>query len=55
MHGAAEERRVFSFDEELALQEGGRCKGMGMGTVKPPVFHVGRGGRGNEVVAARRK
>ncbi len=40
MHGADEERRIFSFDEELARE--GK-----VGAV--PVFHVGRGGRGNVV------
>ncbi len=40
MHGADEERRIFSFDEELARQ--GK-----VGAV--PVYHVGRGGRGNVV------
>lgn len=39
MHGAGEERRFFSFDEELALQ----------GKVGVPVYHIGRGGRGNVV------
>ena len=38
MHAAGEERRVFSFDEELATAGGG-----------VPVYHVGRGGRGNAV------
>lgn len=38
MHAAGEERRVFSFDEELATTGG-----------KVPVYHVGRGGRGNAV------
>lgn len=41
MHGAGEERRMFSFDEELAKE--GK-----VGAV--PVYHVGRGGRGNVVV-----
>ena len=41
MHNADEERRIFSFDEELAKQ--GK-----VGAV--PVYHVGRGGVGNEAV-----
>ena len=40
MHAADGERRLFSFDEELARE----------GKVgAAPVFHVGRGGRGNVV------
>ena len=38
---AGEERRMFSFDEELAVE--GK-----MGAT--PVYHVGRGGAGNSVV-----
>ena len=45
MHGAGEERRMFSFDEELAKE--GK-----VGAV--PVYHVGRGGVGNAVDEARR-
>ncbi|CAD6572653.1 MAG: hypothetical protein ASARMPREDX12_005350 [Alectoria sarmentosa] len=45
MHGAGEERRMFSFDEELAKE--GK-----VGAV--PVYHVGRGGAGNAVDEARR-
>lgn len=42
MHSSArEERRMFSFDEELAME--GK-----VGMV--PVYHVGRGGAGNKVV-----
>ncbi|KAL9071572.1 MAG: hypothetical protein Q9161_004139 [Pseudevernia consocians] len=40
MLGADEERRMFSFDEELAKE--GK-----VGAV--PVYHVGRGGQGNAV------
>lgn len=40
MHHADEERRMFSFDEELAKQ----------GKVgASPIYHVGRGGQGNAV------
>lgn len=45
MHGAGEERRMFSFDEELAKE--GK-----VGAV--PVYHVGRGGVGNAVDEMRR-
>lgn len=45
MHGAGEERRMFSFDEELARE--GK-----VGAV--PVYYVGRGGRGNVVGEGRR-
>lgn len=37
---AGEERRMFSFDEELAVE--GKMGGA-------PVYHVGRGGVGNSV------
>lgn len=40
MHAAGEERRIFSFDEELAKQ--------GKATASP-VYHIGRGGQGNAV------
>ena len=45
MHAAGEERRIFSFDEELA-------KEAKAGAV--PVYHVGRGGQGNAVDEGRR-
>lgn len=44
MHAADEERRLFSFDEELAKE--GK-----VGAV--PVYHVGRGGQGNAVDEGR--
>ena len=40
MHNAGEERRMFSFDEELAKQ--GKASAA-------PIYHVGRGGQGNAV------
>ena len=40
MHAAGEERRMFSFDEELAKQ--------GKATASP-IYHIGRGGQGNAV------
>ena len=39
MHGHAEERRMFSFDEELAKENRDAV----------PVYHIGRGGQGNAV------
>ena len=39
MHNANEERRIFSFDEELAQQT----------KEAVPVYHIGRGGQGNAV------
>jgi len=48
MHHAtiSEDRRIFSFDEELAKQ--------GKATAAP-VYHIGRGGQGNTVVTERRE
>ncbi len=46
MHGADEERRIFSFDEELAKE--------GKVGANVPIYHVGRGGVGNRVVEGRR-
>ena len=40
MHSAGEERRIFSFDEELAKQ--GKA-------IASPVYHIGRGGQGNAI------
>lgn len=39
MHNANEERRIFSFDEELAKQNKDAV----------PIYHIGRGGQGNAV------
>lgn len=44
MH-STEERRMFSFDEELAKQ--------GKATASP-IYHIGRGGQGNAVHEGRR-
>lgn len=44
MHAAGEERRIFSFDEELAKQ--GKA-------IASPVYHIGRGGQGNAVKERR--
>ena len=46
MHNAGEERRMFSFDEELAKQ--GKA-------AAAPVYYVGRGGQGNAVVESGRR
>ncbi|KAL6721436.1 hypothetical protein ACLMJK_000539 [Lecanora helva] len=40
MHSADTDRRIFSFDEELAKQ--GKA-------IASPVYHIGRGGQGNAV------
>jgi len=45
MHQANSERRIFSFDEELAKQ--------GKATAAP-IYHIGRGGQGNTVIVERR-
>jgi len=45
-HATSEDRRIFSFDEELAKQ--------GKATAAP-VYHIGRGGQGNTVVTERRE
>ena len=46
MHSANDERRMFSFDEELASQKQS-------GPV--PVYHIGRGGQGNTIKSERRE
>ena len=43
MHNANEERRMFSFDEELAKQNKDAV----------PIYHIGRGGQGNAVKGRR--
>jgi hypothetical protein len=43
MHDASEERRMFSFDEELAKQNNHAV----------PIYHIGRGGQGNAVKSRR--
>ena len=46
MHNSSEERRMFSFDEELAKH--GK-------EAAAPVYHIGRGGQGNVAVEERRR
>lgn len=46
MRSASDERRMFSFDEELAKERQGE---------PVPVYHIGRGGQGNLVHPDRRE
>lgn len=47
MHAADEDRRLFSFDEELERQ-------VKRSEACAPVYHIGRGGHGNLVVDEER-
>lgn len=46
MHNPSSERRIFSFDEELAKQGKESAS---------PVYHIGRGGQGNAINERRRE
>lgn len=46
MQSASDERRMFSFDEELGKERQGQ---------PVPVYHIGRGGQGNLVINERRE
>ena len=52
MHSSDEERRLFSFDEELERQQ---RRGATSSAHCAPVYHIGRGGQGNLIDEKERR